>query len=151
MLVKKTNSVLRTKAQAVTDFDENLEQLVDDLFITMLENQGMGIAAPQIGVSKQVALILDRKKGQIFEIINPSILAYGGNVLPSMEGCLSLPGESYTVDRHSHIKLAYKDIKGKRRLENFFGELAIIIQHEVDHLNGVLIDERKSLRAVRPI
>ena len=117
---------------------EEVAKLIRDLIDTAKDhiNSCVGLAAPQIGELKRVIVV---RNGNTFSpMINPAILKRTGNRFASKEGCLSLEGER-VVMRSPQVMVSYLDSNGKRQTKNFNGLAAIVIQHEVDHLNGVLI------------
>ncbi len=146
MLVRKRHKVLRQMARHVTTFDEDLRKLLDKMFSQMTSHRGIGIAAPQIGVGLQAALVVDVAGQQVFEIINPRIVERFGGAWKHVEGCLSLPGQQHTVTRHGGIVLEYQDSLGQQHRKTFQGTVAQIIQHEVDHLDGILIDDHEKVQ-----
>lgn len=137
----QNNVILRQKAGMV-DFKNHpcdLQKLTTEMFLTLEENNGVGLAAPQIGKSYQIAVILAANQDLI--IINPEI-TFLGEFREMEEGCLSLPGEVYLVKRAKKIHLKYFDLDGKKQKIKAKGLLAEVIQHEVDHLNGILICDK---------
>jgi peptide deformylase len=140
-IVKYGHPTLEKKAEPVLEFDSpDLRQLVDDMFETMYANKGIGLAAPQVDVSKRVAII-DHSAGEDptarMVFINPEIIVKEGTQIGE-EGCLSIPGFREDVKRAYRVRMRAQNIKGE-----FFettGEelLARAMQHELDHLNGVL-------------
>jgi peptide deformylase len=140
-IVKYGDPVLETKGEPVTDFNTpELKTLVDDMFEAMYAAKGLGLAAPQIGISKQLAVI-DPSAGEDptakLVIINPEIVEKSGRQVGE-EGCLSIPGFREDVTRHMHLKLRYQDIAGLSHELEADDLLARAIQHETDHLNGIL-------------
>lgn len=103
-------------------------------------NQGVGISAPQVGVGIQMIIVQRTDKiGEPFEIYyNPKIEEYGDSINSGIEGCLSVPGFSAKVDRSHNIQLSYLDSTGEKKNEEISGFAAVIFQHEIDHLNGVI-------------
>ena len=129
---------LRTKAQPVTVFDAALQTLVDDMFATMYEAPGIGLAASQVNVHKQL-LVLDvsEEKNAPMVLINPKIVASEGSQT-YQEGCLSVPGIFADVDRADRITVESLDRQGQPQNFEADGLLAVCIQHEMDHLVGKL-------------
>ncbi|WP_018972217.1 peptide deformylase [Rudaea cellulosilytica] len=129
---------LRTKAQPVTVFDAALQALVDDMFATMYEAPGIGLAASQVNVHKQL-LVLDvsEEKNAPMVLINPKIIASEGSQT-YQEGCLSVPGIFADVDRADRITVESLDRHGNAQNFEAEGLLAVCIQHEMDHLIGKL-------------
>lgn len=129
---------LRTKAQPVTDFGPDLARLVEDMFETMYEAPGIGLAATQVNVHRQL-LVLDvsEEKNQPHVLCNPRVLARDG-IQTYQEGCLSVPGIFADVERASQITVEAEGIDGKTFSLQADGLLAVCIQHEMDHLAGRL-------------
>ena len=141
---------LRTIAKPVTEVDDNIRQLVDDMLETMYEAPGIGLAATQVNVHQRVIVIdVSLEKDQPLCLINPEILAKEG-VEQHEEGCLSVPGIYETVERADHIKVRALDRDGNP-FELETGELlAVCIQHEIDHLDGKLfVDYLSALKRNR--
>lgn len=134
--------VLRTPAKNVTAYRMPLERLIGQMRETMEALSGIGIAAPQIGVSLTVAVI-DIADVQV-AIANPQ-LTVSGDVIESREGCLSLPGETHMVPRWTRVHLTGVDALTTEPVDlHLEGLPAIVAQHEVDHLHGILIDARRT-------
>ena len=135
--------VLRQTAAEVTKIDKKLIKLLKDMAETMYAADGVGLAAPQIGVSKRI-VVIDVGDGLI-EMINPVIVKREGSVVGG-EGCLSVPEYEGEVERAEKVECEFTDRSGKRYLIETNGLLAIAIQHELDHLDGVLfIDKAQSI------
>lgn len=130
------SETLRKKSKPVTDFDKSLAELLEDMKQTMIEKNGVGIAAVQVGVLRR-AIIVEIEEDNFLEIINPEIIKTKGNVCGN-EGCLSVPGFFTEVERPKYVKIKAYDRNGKEF--EFEGEdyIARCICHEIDHLNGVL-------------
>ncbi|MFA5570307.1 MAG: peptide deformylase [Sphaerochaetaceae bacterium] len=136
------DEVLREKTTRVTEFDNALALLVDAMFDTMVEADGIGLAAPQVGVSKRLFVIDTRQEHQKYVFINPEILQMSPEEGSHEEGCLSIPGVYADVIRPLEITIQAQDLKGKAFTLHADGLLARAIQHELDHLNGVLFIDR---------
>jgi peptide deformylase len=135
------NAVLRKKAHKVTRFDDTIRRLVADMIETMREAPGVGLAAPQIGVPLQVAVV-EAEKDELHVLVNPEILKLEGEHLPD-EGCLSVPGYWAKVRRAERVTVKAKDAHGKDvRITAAEGLLGQALQHEIDHLNGMLYVDR---------
>lgn len=135
--------VLRQTAAEVTKIDKKLIKLLKDMAETMYAADGVGLAAPQIGVSKRI-VVIDVGDGLI-EMINPVIVKKEGSVVGG-EGCLSVPEYEGEVERAEKVECEFTDRSGKRYLIETNGLLAIAIQHELDHLDGVLfIDKAQTI------
>lgn len=129
---------LRQKATPVTEVDNEIRQLVDDMFETMYEAPGIGLAAIQVNVQKRVIVIdISEDKSQPLCLINPEILE-SSEQEKMEEGCLSVPGIFENVIRAKNIKVAFLDRDGTRQELETDGLLAVCIQHEMDHLEGKL-------------
>lgn len=141
--------VLKKKALPVARVDEKIRTLVRDMFETMYHAEGVGLAAPQVGVLQRV-IVLDTRprqpESQPIAMINPEILELEGETTYN-EGCLSIPGEAEDVDRAAIVTVRYLDTDGKEQTLTADGLLAIAIQHETDHLNGtVFVDHISTLK-----
>ncbi|MCW9013392.1 MAG: peptide deformylase [Gammaproteobacteria bacterium] len=141
---------LRTKAKPVAQVDDEIRQLIDDMFETMYEAPGIGLAATQVNVHKRVVVIdISPEKDQPLALINPEIIARDG-IEEREEGCLSVPGIYETVQRADHIKLRALDRDGNAFEMETGDLLAVCIQHELDHLNGKLfVDYLSALKRNR--
>jgi len=130
---------LRTIAEPVDTFDASLSTLVDDMFETMYNAPGIGLAATQVNVHKQVIVIdVSENKDQPLVFINPEIQVIDQDEFSYEEGCLSVPGFYEEVTRPQHVKVNAMDREGKPFTLEPEGILAVCIQHEMDHLNGKL-------------
>ncbi len=134
--------ILGQTAADVVAFDDSLKELVDNMFDTMVDYQGIGLAAPQVGVLQR--LFVCKYENQRLICINPELEVFGDE-LESEEGCLSIPNVLATVTRYSCVKVKAYDLNGDLFTQSFDGMMAIVIQHENDHLDGVLITD-KSLK-----
>ncbi len=135
-IVKYPDPILREKAKEVKNFNERLGKLLDDMAETMYAANGVGLAAPQVGISKRV-LVVDIGE-ELMEIVNPEIVEKSGEQLEPPEGCLSIPGLLGYVRRANEIVIKGQDRNGKPIEIKAEGFLARAFQHEIDHLNGVL-------------
>lgn len=145
-IVKYPSTVLAAEGERVTDFGPELRTLVADMFASMYAAQGIGLAAPQIGVSKQITVIdvsFNARPEERLALINPEILDREGKQVEE-EGCLSLPEIREKVQRAAWVKVRAQDERG--RFFELDGEelLARALQHEIDHLHGVLFIDRLS-------
>jgi len=131
--------VLREKAQPVSEVSDELRRLVTDMFETMYAAEGVGLAAPQIGLGIRV-LVIDPHDDETepFALFNAEVVSLGDETDKSEEGCLSIPGIRDVVERPSRVVVEALNIEGKPIRLEAEGYLARILQHEVDHLNGVL-------------
>lgn len=130
---------LRIKAEPVTVVDEQIVQLVDDMFETMQDAQGIGLAASQVDVQKRVIVMdISEQRNEPRVYINPEIEILEPDTTPYEEGCLSVPGFYEAVDRPAHVMIRALDRQGNAFEEEAKGLLAVCIQHEIDHLEGKL-------------
>jgi peptide deformylase len=135
--------ILRERARKVTQFDASLHRLLDDMLETMRDAPGIGIAANQIGVPLQVAVIELEEK--VTELINPQLVRSSGEIV-DWEGCLSIPGFVAEVKRHAKVTVKARNRHGKEFRVKGEELFARALQHEIDHLNGILyIDYLESL------
>lgn len=137
--------ILRKKSKLVTNYNDRLKTLIEDMYETMDQAYGVGLAAPQIGILKRLIVVDNREeeeeKGLRFYMINPEIIEREGEEV-SMEGCLSVPGKQGTVKRAKNIKVKYNDLDGNEKIIEAEDFLARIIQHETDHLDGILYTDK---------
>ena len=138
-VVKIGDSVLREKCMEVHKFNDNLHRLLDNMAETMYAEQGVGLAAPQVGIPKRVVVI--DTEGELIELVNPVIVESSGNQTGE-EGCLSIPGEYEEVSRAAEVTVRGQDRDGQEITMTGSGMLARAIQHEIDHLDGVLFVDR---------
>ena len=135
--------ILRQRARRVSQFDRSLHRLLDDMLDTMRDAPGIGLAANQVGVPLQVAII--ELENRLTELINPEIVKASGEIV-DWEGCLSIPGFIAEVKRHGRVTVKARDRHGKEFRVKGEELFARALQHEIDHLNGVLyIDYLDSL------
>lgn len=142
--------VLRQKCRPVTKFDNRLQQLIDDMIETMREAPGVGLAAPQVNETLQLAIIetsirhSDSPEAikKLFVIVNPKITRPSQRLVKGIEGCLSIPGYVGEVVRHESIRVYAQNRYGKPIKLQLSGWPARIFQHEIDHLNGTLFIDR---------
>ena len=154
-IIKLPDKRLRLISEPVKQIDAGISKLVDDMFETMYKAPGIGLAAIQLGVAKRViTLDLSKKEDdhepQVF--INPEILWQSEARAKFEEGCLSIPDYYEEVERPAEVKVKYLDLAGKKREIDAKGLLATCLQHEIDHINGVLfIDHLSKLKRDRVI
>ena len=140
-VVQVGDEVLRQRCFEVEKFDENLAKLLDDMKETVKKEQGAGLAAPQVGVLRRVAVV-DVEEGY-FEFINPVITSQKGEQT-GWEGCLSVRGKSGVVSRPMKVTVCFQDRKGEKYVLKAKGFFARAICHELDHLDGVLYIDKAS-------
>lgn len=139
------DNVLRRPAKRVTKIDDELRDTVRKMLQTMYSQDGIGLAAPQVGIHKQLIVIdceLDDPDAKPYVLINPEIKKFGAALEKDQEGCLSVPGVFADVVRPDEIEVTYKDEFGRLQKLKANGILARVIQHEIDHLNGVMFVDR---------
>jgi peptide deformylase len=135
------DEILREKAKEVTKFDDRIYKLLNNMMETLTQEDGVGLAAPQIGVSKRVIIAYNEEIDEVVELINPEIVSYSGEVVDN-EGCLSVPGRVGKVNRAKDIIVRGQNADGKPIELNASDMFARIIQHEIDHLNGILFIDK---------
>lgn len=143
-IVKYPEKVLREKTLQVTDCDSELQKLIDDMIETMYAAPGVGLAANQVGVSKQVAVIdvsVRDEKSPLIVLVNPEIIHLEGEI-EAEEGCLSVPDYTTVLKRALKVCVKGLDRHGKPVEREAEGLLARALQHEIDHLNGILLIDR---------
>jgi peptide deformylase len=142
------NPILRSKAKKVSRFDQSVQRVVDDLIDTMRAAPGVGLAAPQIGVPLQI-VVIEVEKDTVHVLVNPQITKSKGEVEVE-EGCLSVPGYWATLKRAEKVTVRAKDAKGKEVRVSGDGLLGQALQHELDHLRGIVyVDLLDSLDELR--
>jgi peptide deformylase len=141
---KLGDPILRQKAVSLRDF-KKAGPILEDMAQTMEHYRGVGLAAPQIGLGLALVTIRPAEELPVLELVNPRILKKKGEEL-EVEGCLSCPGTFGQVPRATEVELQYQDRRGRRKTLNATGFLARVIQHELDHLEGILfLDKASSL------
>lgn len=152
---KFPHPVLRIKAKEVKSFDQEFQQLVDDMIETMREAPGVGLAAPQVGESLQLVVIEfgseddEEAPKKLYVIVNPEIVKRSEELVTDLEACLSVPDLAGEVERHQSIVVKALNRHGQPLKLSPKGWLARIFQHEIDHLNGVLYIDHAT-RVFRP-
>ena len=148
-LVRYGDSALSRPADKITVFDATLDRLIDDMVDTMYAAPGIGLAAPQVGVPLRVCVIdlsVGKRGGELLTLINPEFVTREGMQIEE-EGCLSVPGFNATVARPARAVVKALDRTGAERIVEGTGLLARALQHEIDHLEGVLFLDR--LRGIK--
>jgi peptide deformylase len=133
--------VLRKESAPVERIDASLKKLADDMFATMYDAPGIGLAAPQIGISRRLIVMdpaRDEEAKTPLTMVNPEILFRGDEMRVHDEGCLSIPDITAEVERPALTRVSYLDLEGKKQEIELEGIWSTLVQHEVDHLNGVL-------------
>ena len=140
--------VLRRKAHKITEMDDGLQKLIDNMVETMREAPGVGLAAPQVGISNRLIVVEfgdeddDEKPKKLYAMINPEIISVSEEMVTGIEGCLSVPGLLGEVERHFQIVVKGLNRNGKPTKIKATGWLARIFQHEIDHLDGIVFPDR---------
>ncbi|MBW4540801.1 MAG: peptide deformylase [Myxacorys chilensis ATA2-1-KO14] len=137
--------VLRQPAKRVAKVDDEIRQIVRQMLQTMYSEDGIGLAAPQVAINKQIVVIdidPENPEHQPLVLINPTVKSFGRELVATQEGCLSIPGVYLDVQRPEAIEVSFKDEQGRPRTIKATGLLSRAIQHEIDHLNGVLFVDR---------
>lgn len=144
---KYPDDILKKKASPVENIDKGIKTLIEDMIDTMHASHGIGLAAPQVGVSKRI-IVVDlssvEKEFSPIVLINPEIIETD-NLIDSEEGCLSIPGYRAVIKRAGKVVVKGMDINGKELVIEGKGLLARALQHEIDHLDGILFVDRMSL------
>ena len=141
--------VLKQKAEKVAKVDDKIRSFLDDMLETMYDAAGVGLAAPQVGVSKRIVVIdvahpdEGEERNPIY-LVNPEIIWHSDEESCQYEGCLSVPDQSAEVSRYKQVRVQYLDYNGKEAEIMAEGLLAIALQHEIDHLDGILYIDRIS-------
>lgn len=134
------NKVLRESAKPVEVVDDSILELAEDMLETMNKEKGIGLAAPQVGVDKRV--IIATLGEEAYLMVNPEITSFSAECAVDEEGCLSLPEQFGKVSRSKRIMVEYLDERGKKQQKELSDLDARVVQHEIDHLNGVLFTDR---------
>ncbi len=142
-IVTAPDPVLKKKAEQVPEVNDDIKALLSDMAETMYAAKGIGLAAPQVGVSLRVIVVdVDQDdrgaEGKLYKMVNPEIIWSSDEIKSYQEGCLSLPDQYEDVERPAEVTLKYLDETGKKEEMKVSGLLGICIQHEIDHLNGTL-------------
>lgn len=142
------DEILKSNAKEVTKFDDRIDKLIRNMIETLNEEDGVGLAAPQIGISKRVIIAYKEEEDRLIEVINPVIVESEGECL-GKEGCLSVPGKIGDVNRFTKIVVEGKNKRGENIRIIATDMFARILQHEIDHLNGILfIDKAENIEEI---
>ncbi len=141
------DNILREKAENVKEIDDNIIKILNEMKETMYRYKGIGLAAEQVGILKKL-VVIDTKMGngsELIELINPEIIASEGIYDEHDEGCLSIPGYYGVVkNRKKYVKVKYLDKNGNEQIIETDEFLSVVLQHEIDHLNGIVFIDRMS-------
>lgn len=134
--------ILRKVCREVPEITDRIKVLLDDMGETMYSADGVGLAAPQVGILKRIIVVdpHDEETGLV-KLVNPEIIESDGEQI-GVEGCLSIPNFNATVKRPEHVKVKYLDKNGEEKIWDAHGFPAVILSHEIDHLNGVLFRDK---------
>ncbi|MDR1834410.1 MAG: peptide deformylase [Fusobacteriaceae bacterium] len=149
-ILKYGAGALRGKAEPVEAVDAEIKKILDEMAETMRTANGVGLAAPQIGIPKRM-FVFFAEEDVIKKVVNPVVTVLTDEIIEFEEGCLSVPGVYKNVKRPGKIKLAYQDEKGQDREMILEGFRAVVAQHEYDHLEGILFVDKISPVAKRMI
>ena len=136
----ENNEVLRKKSEPVRAVDKKILKLIKDMVKAVKDERGVGLAAPQVGVNKRLIIVFLDNKITV-PMINPDIIDHSNETEYGEEGCLSLPGKWGQVERYKQIVVQFRDAKSEKRLLKLEGFNARIVQHEIDHLDGILFTD----------
>ena len=137
---------LKTRCTKVDIITDTIKYLLDDMIETMYNSRGIGLAAPQIGVMKRLVVIdISEERNDSIKLINPEIIFSSNELIVNQEGCLSIPQQLIDITRPAFVYIRYIDEYNKKNILKANGLLSICIQHEIDHLNGILITDYLSI------
>ena len=148
-IIQPDNPLLRRTTGRINDFGPQLQMLIDDMFDTMVDAQGVGLAGPQVAQSLRLILVrlpddeesqekYAEDAGRLYVVANPKIIRRSQEIITGVEGCLSLPGLLGDVERHENIEFTGQDREGTPIRLSAAGWLSRVFQHEIDHLDGIL-------------
>ena len=140
-IVTEPDPILRKKSSELEKVDDELRKLMDDMLETMYAAPGIGLAAVQVGILRRIVVIdisKDKEKKNPIFLVNPEIIEKSTNTSVYEEGCLSLPGQFAEIERPAECTIRYIDYEGRQKQLKADGLLSTCVQHEIDHLNGVL-------------
>jgi len=144
-IVVNGDEILRKQCREVTEVDDRIRMILDDMIETMRSEDGVGIAAPQIGIMRRM-FVIEPEEGEVTEFINPVVIEVSGEK-SGEEGCLSVPGYVGEIRRPEYIKVEALDRDGNKVVHEATEMKAVIISHELDHLDGILfIDKADEVR-----
>ena len=142
--------------QEVKSFDSEIHQILDEMAKTMLEGNGIGLAANQVGYALRMFVMLDKETGEVIDVINPKVTHWTDDMKIANEGCLSAPGLFLNIARHRWIRVEFQDRNGEDCVAELDGIEAACFQHELDHLNGIFFldkgnrqDRRKAAKILK--
>ena len=139
-IVLEGDEILRKRCREVTEIDDRVRMILDDMTETMRSMDGIGIAAPQVGIMRRM-FVIEAEPGEVIELINPKVLESTG-VNSAEEGCLSVPGYVGTVERPEYMKVEAFDRFGNKVIHEGTELKAVALAHELDHLDGILYTDK---------
>ena len=146
-IVKQGDDILRKHCRPVDKVDDRIRTILDDMVETMRTEDGVGVAAPQIGMMRRM-FVIEPEPEKVFKLVNPEIIETSGSQ-EFDEGCLSVPGVIGTVERPQMVKMRAMDENGQEKIYTFTDFYAVVASHEYDHLEGILFtDKAKNIRPV---
>jgi len=131
------DKILTQKAKRVAKIDDTIRTLCASMANAMIKNNGIGLAANQIGILKRIIIVLNKET--IITMINPEIIDFSEKTCNLKEGCLSIPNTYILINRPETVTVKYRDTRGKPHLETYSGLTSRVIQHEIEHLDGILM------------
>ncbi|MCB1831996.1 MAG: peptide deformylase [Geminicoccaceae bacterium] len=144
-IIEVPDPILKRPTDRVEQYDDDLRRLLDDMLETMYDAPGIGLAGPQVGVSRRLAVIdISEEKNEPVRLVNPSIEWRSDTIVQAEEGCLSLPGQYADIRRPDAVHVCYLDEYGREQRIEADGLLARCLQHEIDHLDGILFTDHIS-------
>jgi peptide deformylase len=139
-LLPEDHPLLRRKSKRIVKIDDIVRNIAASMIDVMIKSQGIGLAAPQVGISRQIIVVLVNEEPRV--MINPEILEISKEYCTMNEGCLSFPGKYLDIERPDKVKIKYRCLSGKPMVEWYEGLEARCILHEIDHLQGVVFLDR---------
>lgn len=154
-IIHEPNNMLHTKVNRVVAISQETAEIVKDMTIAMHQANGIGLAAPQVNLNLQIAIVdvpknKDETGSNLITLINPKITWVSDNQTVTEEGCLSIPGIEVVVSRPEKIIVVFQNLNDKKQTLAVDGLLARAIQHEIDHLNGILITDHGPAKLIKP-
>ncbi len=140
-ILQDGDKTLKKKAKRVDKIDDTIRNIAASMVDTMLASNGVGLSGNQVGILKRIIVVLVNNEPKI--MVNPEVIFTSEEVIKDSEGCLSFPGQFYDIPRAQKVTVKYRNLSGHPMLETHEGLTARIIQHEIDHLDGVVFTERK--------
>ena len=146
-IITLPNPLLKEKSEDIEVFDQNLKSIIRNMYDTLYSSgNGIGLAAPQVGIMKRIVVIdiKEKDKSNPITFINPKIIKRSKETFINEEGCLSIPDFFANIERYKEVEVEWFNVDGDLKSEKYNGLLSICIQHEIDHLNGVLFIDHLS-------